>query len=122
MIHHSKPYTKKSVNSSSNNTTGNSSNSKFSSGSNGRSNNFNGPPSNVATGSNNNKSANATRIFTMLLRPILRMLIDINVSVIAYLDDLLIADSTKEECLSKLKNTMDLLVKLGFKLNLEKSF
>ncbi|KAM9974028.1 hypothetical protein ACTFIR_009370 [Dictyostelium discoideum] len=43
------------------------------------------------------------------------------VSVIAYLDDLLIVGSTKEECLSNLKKTMDLLVKLGFKLNLEKS-
>ncbi|EAL73842.1 hypothetical protein DDB_G0267210 [Dictyostelium discoideum AX4] len=62
----------------------------------------------------------APRIFTMLLRPVLRMLRDINVSVIAYLDDLLIVGSTKEECLSNLKKTMDLLVKLGFKLNLEK--
>ncbi|EAL73800.1 hypothetical protein DDB_G0267326 [Dictyostelium discoideum AX4] len=63
----------------------------------------------------------APRIFTMLLRPALRMLRDINVSVIAYLDDLLIVGSTKEECLSNLKKTMNLLVKLGFKLNLEKS-
>ncbi|KAM9985602.1 hypothetical protein ACTFIZ_000237 [Dictyostelium cf. discoideum] len=63
----------------------------------------------------------APRIFTMLLRPVLRMLRDINVSVIAYLDDLLIVGSTKEECLSNLKKTMELLVKLGFKLNLEKS-
>ncbi|KAM9955051.1 hypothetical protein ACTFIW_008715 [Dictyostelium discoideum] len=63
----------------------------------------------------------APRIFTMLLRPVLRMLRDINVSVIAYLDDLLIVGSTKEECLSNLKKPMDLLVKLGFKLNLEKS-
>ncbi|KAM9975921.1 hypothetical protein ACTFIR_009762 [Dictyostelium discoideum] len=255
--------TKKSVNSSGNNTTGNSSNSKSSSGSNGRSNNFNGSPSNVASGSNNTKSANeeqevnlpvggrlfhhkqvwkelglpnfcqevvnglkvhllpnfkpmpnpilfsipegpksdcitkevqdlllddaieqvkylhqqpiiqdgrnkestidgktrllhgktryqeslpsrisrstiqrliplrgkdhitvgkqSPRIFSMLLRPVLRMLRDINVSVIAYLDNLLIVGSTKEECLSNLKNTMDLLVKLDFKLNLEKS-
>ncbi|KAM9975316.1 hypothetical protein ACTFIW_010344 [Dictyostelium discoideum] len=58
--YHSKPNTKKSVNSSGNNTTGNSSNSKSSSGSNGRSNNFNGSPSNVASGSNNTKSANGT--------------------------------------------------------------
>ncbi|KAM9975311.1 hypothetical protein ACTFIW_010339 [Dictyostelium discoideum] len=50
-----------------------------------------------------------------------RMLRDINVSVIAFLDDMLIFGSTKEECLSNLKKTMDLLVKLGFKLNLEKS-
>ncbi|KAM9975610.1 hypothetical protein ACTFIW_005483 [Dictyostelium discoideum] len=56
--YHSKPNTKKSVNSSGNNTTGNSSNSKSSSGSNGRYNNFNGSPSNVASGSNNTKSAN----------------------------------------------------------------
>ncbi|KAM9974085.1 hypothetical protein ACTFIR_009427 [Dictyostelium discoideum] len=63
----------------------------------------------------------APRIFTMLLRPVLRMLRDINVSVIAYLHDLLIVGSTKEECFSNLKKTMDLLVKLGFKLNLEKS-
>ncbi|KAM9962817.1 hypothetical protein ACTFIR_005734 [Dictyostelium discoideum] len=63
----------------------------------------------------------APRIFTMLLRPVLRMLRDIKVSVIAYLDDLLIVGSTKEECLSNFKKTMDLLVKLGFKLNLEKS-
>ncbi|KAM9951199.1 hypothetical protein ACTFIT_012305 [Dictyostelium discoideum] len=49
------------------------------------------------------------------------MLRDINVSVIAYLDDLFIVCSTIEECLSNLKKTMDLLVKLGFKLNLEKS-
>ncbi|KAM9967263.1 hypothetical protein ACTFIR_007503 [Dictyostelium discoideum] len=87
--YHSKSNTKKSVNSSGNNTTGN--------------------------------SSNTPRIFTMLLRPVLRMLRDINVSVIAYLDDLLIVGSTKEECLSNLKKTMDLLVKLGFKLNLEKS-
>ncbi|KAM9967307.1 hypothetical protein ACTFIR_007547 [Dictyostelium discoideum] len=111
------------VNSSGNNTTGNSSNSKSSSGSNSRSNNFNGSPSNVASGSNNTKSTNEEQEvnFTMLLRPVLRMLRDINVSVIAYLDDLLIVCSTKEECLSNLKKTMDLLVKLGFKLNLEKS-
>ncbi|KAM9985671.1 hypothetical protein ACTFIZ_012368 [Dictyostelium cf. discoideum] len=63
----------------------------------------------------------APRIFTMLLRPVLGMLRDINVSVIAYLDDLLLVGSTKEECLSNLKKTMELLVKLGFKLNLEKS-
>ncbi|KAM9975941.1 hypothetical protein ACTFIR_009782 [Dictyostelium discoideum] len=56
--YHSKSNSKKSVNSSGNNTTGNSSNSKSSSGSNGRSNNFNGSPSNVASGSNNTKSAN----------------------------------------------------------------
>ncbi|KAN0018539.1 hypothetical protein ACTFIU_011157 [Dictyostelium citrinum] len=61
------------------------------------------------------------RIFTMLLRPVLRMLRELNVSVIAYLDDLLIIGSTKEECLSNLDKTMKLLVKLGFKLNLEKS-
>ncbi|KAN0040727.1 hypothetical protein ACTA71_009065 [Dictyostelium dimigraforme] len=63
----------------------------------------------------------APRIFTMLLRPVLRMLRDINVSVIAYLDDLLIVTPTKEECLTNLKKTMDLLLKLGFKLNPEKS-
>ncbi|KAN0040693.1 hypothetical protein ACTA71_009031 [Dictyostelium dimigraforme] len=63
----------------------------------------------------------APRIFTMLLRPVLRMLRDTNVSVIAYLDDLLIVAPTKEECLTNLKKTMDLLLKLGFKLNLEKS-
>ncbi|KAM9954991.1 hypothetical protein ACTFIW_000821 [Dictyostelium discoideum] len=34
--------------------------------------------------------ADAHRIFTMLLRHVLRMLRDIHVSVIAYLDDLLI--------------------------------
>ncbi|KAM9972542.1 hypothetical protein ACTFIR_011909 [Dictyostelium discoideum] len=38
----------------------------------------------------------APRIFTMLLRPVLRMLRDINVSVIAYLDHLLIVSSTKK--------------------------
>ncbi|KAN0018573.1 hypothetical protein ACTFIU_011191 [Dictyostelium citrinum] len=63
----------------------------------------------------------APRIFTMLLRPVLRMLRELNISVIAYLDDLLIVGSTKEECLSNLDKTMKLLVKLGFKLNLEKS-
>ncbi|KAM9985600.1 hypothetical protein ACTFIZ_000231 [Dictyostelium cf. discoideum] len=51
----------------------------------------------------------------------IRGAVDINVSVIAYLDDLLIVGSTREECLSNLKKTMELLVKLGFKLNLEKS-
>ncbi|KAN0022941.1 hypothetical protein ACTFIU_009024 [Dictyostelium citrinum] len=61
------------------------------------------------------------RIFTMLLRPVLLMLRELKVSVIAYLDDLLIIGSTKEECLSNLDKTMELLVKLGFKLNLEKS-
>ncbi|KAM9985648.1 hypothetical protein ACTFIZ_012321 [Dictyostelium cf. discoideum] len=39
----------------------------------------------------------APRFFTMLLRSVLRMLRDINVSVIAYLDDLLIVGSTKED-------------------------
>ncbi|KAM9997179.1 hypothetical protein ACTFIZ_007930 [Dictyostelium cf. discoideum] len=63
----------------------------------------------------------APRIFTMLLRLVLQMLRDIKVSVIAYLDDLLIVGSTKVECLSNLKKTMDLLVKLGLKLNQEKS-
>ncbi|KAM9985696.1 hypothetical protein ACTFIZ_012364 [Dictyostelium cf. discoideum] len=52
---------KKSVNSSGNNTIGNSSNNtKPSSGSNGRSNNYNGSASNVASGSNNTKSASGT--------------------------------------------------------------
>ncbi|KAM9997152.1 hypothetical protein ACTFIZ_007949 [Dictyostelium cf. discoideum] len=52
MNNHSKSNFKKSVNSSGNNTNGNSiNNSKSSSGSNGRSNNFNGSPSNVASGS-----------------------------------------------------------------------
>ncbi|KAM9975496.1 hypothetical protein ACTFIW_012080 [Dictyostelium discoideum] len=45
---------------------------------------------------------------------------DINVSVIAYLDDLLIVGSTRRMFIQPQK-TMDLLVKLGFKLNLEKS-
>ncbi|KAN0022944.1 hypothetical protein ACTFIU_009027 [Dictyostelium citrinum] len=63
----------------------------------------------------------APRIFTMLLRPVLRMLRELKVSVIAYLDDLLIVSSTKEECLSNLDKTMKPLVKLDFKLNLEKS-
>ncbi|KAM9954989.1 hypothetical protein ACTFIW_000819 [Dictyostelium discoideum] len=40
----------------------------------------------------------APRIFTMLLRHKLRMLRDINISVIAYLDYILIVGSTKEEC------------------------
>ncbi|KAM9954470.1 hypothetical protein ACTFIR_012848 [Dictyostelium discoideum] len=53
------------------------------------------------------------------VRPVLRMFRDINVSVIAYLEDLLIVGSTKEECLSNLKKSMELLVKLGFKLNLD---
>ncbi|KAM9952514.1 hypothetical protein ACTFIR_007568 [Dictyostelium discoideum] len=48
------------------------------------------------------------------------MLGDINVSVISYLEDLLNVGSTKEY-LSNPKNTMDSLVKLGFKLNLENS-
>ncbi|KAM9954356.1 hypothetical protein ACTFIW_003897 [Dictyostelium discoideum] len=51
----------------------------------------------------------APRILTMLLRPLLRILRDINVSVITYLDDLSIVGSAKEECLSNLKKTMDLL-------------
>ncbi|KAM9967287.1 hypothetical protein ACTFIR_007527 [Dictyostelium discoideum] len=63
----------------------------------------------------------APSFFTMLLRPVLRMLRDFNVSVIAYLDDLLIFGATKEEYLSYHKKTMELLVKLGFKLNLEKN-
>ncbi|KAM9972517.1 hypothetical protein ACTFIW_006060 [Dictyostelium discoideum] len=58
----------------------------------------------------------APDIFTMLLRHVLRMLRDINVSVIAYLDDLLTVGSTEEECLSNLKNRMGLLVKLGFQV------
>ncbi|KAN0001055.1 hypothetical protein ACTFIZ_002267 [Dictyostelium cf. discoideum] len=57
MNNNSKPNFKKSVNSSGNNTNGNSSNNcKSSSGTNGRSNNFNGSPSNVASGSNNTKT------------------------------------------------------------------
>ncbi|KAM9996516.1 hypothetical protein ACTFIZ_002320 [Dictyostelium cf. discoideum] len=61
MNNNSKPNFKKSVNSSGNNTNGNSSNNcKSSSGTNGRSNNFNGSPSNVASGSNNTKSASGT--------------------------------------------------------------
>ncbi|KAM9974106.1 hypothetical protein ACTFIR_009448 [Dictyostelium discoideum] len=67
------------------------------------------------------KEIYAPRIFTIVLRLVLRMLRDINVSVIAYLDDLLIVVSTKEICLYYLKKTLDLLIKLGFKLNLEKS-
>ncbi|KAM9954720.1 hypothetical protein ACTFIW_003320 [Dictyostelium discoideum] len=58
--YHFKSNTKKSVNSSGNNTTGNSSNSKYCGGSNGRSKNFNGSPSKVASGSNNTKSAKGT--------------------------------------------------------------
>ncbi|KAN0025495.1 hypothetical protein ACTFIU_003756 [Dictyostelium citrinum] len=56
----------------------------------------------------------------MLLRPVVPMLRELMISVIAYLDDLLIVGSFKEECLA-LNKMMEMLVKLGLKLNLEKN-
>ncbi|KAM9954309.1 hypothetical protein ACTFIW_003850 [Dictyostelium discoideum] len=56
----------------------------------------------------------SSRIFAVLLRPVLRMLKISTYPIIAYLDDLLIVGSTKR--MFQPRKTMDLLVKLGFQV------
>lgn len=60
-------------------------------------------------------------IFTKITRPVLKYLRERNIICSAYLDDFLIIERNKEECARNVKSVYDLLSKLGFILNLDKS-
>eukprot|EP01132_Coremiostelium_polycephalum_P010169 gene10169-12475_t len=63
----------------------------------------------------------APRIFTQVLKPVINVLRAKGISIIAYLDDLLIIGKTQEECQNHIQQVLSLLTTLGFTPNLEKS-
>lgn len=63
----------------------------------------------------------APRIFTKLLKPVVRELRQKGHFLVIYLDDILIFGKTFSECTRTTKSTIELLSSLGFILNLEKS-
>ena len=63
----------------------------------------------------------APRIFTKIMKPVMAVLRKQGVVAMNYLDDLFITAPSVEECLKAIEDTMSLLRKLGFLLNLEKS-
>ena len=63
----------------------------------------------------------APRIFTKLLKPILRLLRCQGMLLIIYLDDILLIAPTAELCLAQGKLLMKLLQDLGFLVNMNKS-
>lgn len=65
--------------------------------------------------------ASAPRIFSLLMRPVLRHLHRLGVRVMAYLDDLLIAASSREMALRHTQLVLDCLASLGFAVNFRKS-
>lgn len=60
-------------------------------------------------------------VFTKLMRPVIKYLRSQGFLSVSYLDDFLLIGSTKAECLLNVVATKNLLEKLGFVLNLEKS-
>lgn len=63
----------------------------------------------------------APRIFTKTMRPVIGILRSRGVRCIIYLDDLLIMATTKEKCLQHLRQTLEILSRLGFRINWKKS-
>ena len=65
--------------------------------------------------------SSAPRIFTKLLKPVFATLRSEGCSVMGYIDDCLILGDTREECLYNTERLIELLQKLGFVINFEKS-
>ena len=63
----------------------------------------------------------APRVFSKVLRPVVTQLRSLGIKITAYLDDILIAASSKEICFNHLGIAMKLLQNLGFIINFEKS-
>ena len=60
-------------------------------------------------------------VFTNLLKPVVLMLRKLGIRLVLYLDDMLITAKHREEAKSHLATIMDLLLSLGFIINLKKS-
>lgn len=65
--------------------------------------------------------ASAPRVFTKIMRPVMGLLRSRGQRGLIYLDDLLIASASHEEALHRAQATIDLLYRLGFTINFEKS-
>ena len=63
----------------------------------------------------------APRVFSKILKPVIALLRTRGISLIIYLDDLLIAAGTYIDCLNHTKQVISLLESLGFRTNYEKS-
>ena len=63
----------------------------------------------------------APRVFSKILKPVIALLHTRGISLIIYLDDLLIAAGTYIDCLNHTKQVISLLESLGFRTNYEKS-
>ena len=63
----------------------------------------------------------APRVFSKVLKPVIALLCTRRISLIIYLDDLLIAAGTYIDCLNHTKQVISLLESLGFRTNYEKS-
>ena len=63
----------------------------------------------------------APRAFSKVLKPVIALLCTRGMSLIIYLDDLLIATGTYIDCLNHTRQVISLLESLGFRINYEKS-
>ena len=63
----------------------------------------------------------APRVFSKILKPVIALLRTRGISLIIYLDDLLIATGTYIDCLNHMKQVISLLESLGFQTNYKKS-
>ena len=64
--------------------------------------------------------SSAPRVFTQLLKPVIKHLHRLGIRVVAYIDDLLIASKTREQALQDYRLVAETLSKLGFQLNSDK--
>lgn len=60
-------------------------------------------------------------VFTKLLKPVMQALREQGISLLIFLDDIIVIGQSYEECLTFTKSVSDLLIKLGFIINNEKS-
>ena len=65
--------------------------------------------------------SSAPFIFTKLMKPIVATLRKLGIRVILYLDDILVMAPTKEEVRKHLATALELLIALGFVINMKKS-
>ena len=65
--------------------------------------------------------SSAPYVFTKLLKPVVSTLRKLGIRIILYLDDMLIMSRSKEETRRNLATTVELLIALGFIVNLKKS-
>ena len=63
----------------------------------------------------------ASKIFTKLIKFAIHCLTQENIWCLPYLDDLLIIAMSEEECLTKLQKSIEIIQKLGWISNMEKS-